>query len=149
MKTSIALFFIAAFALATGLESVFFKADATVADFFAGAERDACTGRPAALYLNRLNPQGSYQGYREAVDGNAAWLAAKGYDDVELSTFIARDQDDALAFGNLIIYPDQERYLESRRNRPADRDEAFDAFVDAYAANTRGSIRLMLCLQTP
>ena len=81
-------------------EPVVFEADSAAANYFDGAEQRSCSGRIAALYLNRPDPDGSYQGYRDAAVANAAWLSSKGYEDVELSTFIARDQADALAFGN-------------------------------------------------
>lgn len=148
MRVGIALFLGILVAPAFALEAALFEAD-SAAGYFDGAEQKPCTGRPAALYLNQPDPQGSYQGYREAVRANAAWLAAKGYDDVELSTFITRGPDDVLGFGNLIVYPDEARYLETRRNRPSDRDQAFEEFVAAYGRNTLGSIRLLLCLEAP
>ena len=120
--------------------------DPATTTYFAGAENTECRGRPAALYFNAADPEGSLNGFQAAARENAQWLVDKGYDTVTLQTFTGRTSDGEIVFGNLIVYPDQATYQQTRDNRATDRDAAFEAFTGQYAANTRDYQRLLLCL---
>lgn len=117
-----------------------------------GFAEQTCPGRLAVLRFNTAAAGASLEEFRNAVAAHEAWLASKGYGDVEVAVLSSRrtiDGADAFLFGSALIYPSSTRYQEIVDARDADRDEAYDAFVARYRDATEGFTGLRLCLEPP
>ena len=123
----------------------------------ATASFEECPGPVATWRDNELAEGGSHEGFLEATRDHLAWLESKGHTEVQIRTWVAFDPGDGgplnqdsspqqVGFGSEVVYPSFAYANEVYSKRESDRDEAYEAFVAKYRANTVVKTTLLVCL---
>jgi hypothetical protein len=106
----------------------------------------ACDGRRATVRISEITPNGTVKGFMEAVAAHRAWVFSHGLTKDEITTvpLIVRDENT-----HARTYSDKQFWsihIHGSNGPEPKQDEAYEAFVKLYRANSDIKVAYDICL---
>jgi hypothetical protein len=116
---------------------------------FAQSQPLACDGRVSTVRVSEIKPDGSISGFMAAVDAHKAWYVAHGItnDEIFATRVILRDEktrEQSYSEKQFMTF-----HIHGSRQPGPKHDEAYDAFVKLYRANSDIKSEYNICLPNP